>query len=53
MMVLKDFVNRMGLDNVWCEGIVVGVDVDFRYSYLMNSSISGFENVDFFFFVGI
>ncbi|KAF2567104.1 hypothetical protein F2Q70_00027229 [Brassica cretica] len=52
MMVLKDFVNRMGSDNVWCEGTAVGVDADLRYSYLMNSSISGLENADVFLLVG-
>lgn len=52
MMVLKDFVNRMGSDNVWCEGTAVGVDADLRYSYLMNSSISGLENADLFLLVG-
>lgn len=52
MMVLKDFVNRMGSDNVWCEGTAVGVDADLRYSYLMNTSISGLENADLFLLVG-
>ena len=52
MMVLKDFVNRMGSDNVWCEGTAAGVDADLRYSYLMNTSISGLENADLFLLIG-
>ncbi|CAH2034314.1 unnamed protein product [Thlaspi arvense] len=52
MMVLKDFVNRMGSDNVWCEGTALGIDADLRYRYLMNTSIAGLENADLFLLIG-
>ncbi|XP_010551692.1 PREDICTED: NADH dehydrogenase [ubiquinone] iron-sulfur protein 1, mitochondrial-like [Tarenaya hassleriana] len=52
MMALKDFVNRMGSNNVWCEGNGVGLDADLRYRYLMNTGINGLENADLFLLVG-
>ncbi|KAK2968046.1 hypothetical protein RJ640_003780 [Escallonia rubra] len=52
MMSLKDFLNRMGSNNVWCEGNGVHTNADLRSSYLLNSSISGLENADVFLLVG-
>ncbi|KAK3000915.1 hypothetical protein RJ639_021939 [Escallonia herrerae] len=52
MMALKDFLNRMGSNNVWCEGNGVHTNADLRSSYLLNSSISGLENADVFLLVG-
>lgn len=52
MMALKDFLNRMGSNNVWCESNVGNPDADLRYRYLMNSGISGLEKADVFLLVG-
>ena len=43
MMALKDLLNRMGSNNVWCEGTGTNPSADLRYRYLMNSSIAGLE----------
>lgn len=52
MMALKDFLNKMGSNNVWCEGNGVHPNADLRSGYLLNSSISGLENADVFLLVG-
>ncbi|KAK6913509.1 Molybdopterin oxidoreductase [Dillenia turbinata] len=52
MMALKDFLNRLGSNNVWCEGISANLNADLRSGYLLNSSISGLENADVFLLVG-
>ncbi|KAJ9172952.1 hypothetical protein P3X46_016137 [Hevea brasiliensis] len=52
MMVLKDFLNRMGSNNVWCEGNGPSPNADLRSGYIMNTSISGLEKVDVFLLVG-
>lgn len=52
MMALKDFLNRMGSNNVWCEGNGMNPNADLRSGYLMNSGISGLENADVFLLVG-
>lgn len=52
MMALKDLLNRMGSNNVWCEGNGMTPNADLRYRYLMNSSISGLEKADVFLLVG-
>ncbi|XP_028784759.1 NADH dehydrogenase [ubiquinone] iron-sulfur protein 1, mitochondrial isoform X2 [Neltuma alba] len=52
MMALKDLINRMGSDNVWCEGIGVDTNADLRSGYLMNTGIAGLEKADVFLLVG-
>ncbi|KAK9082588.1 hypothetical protein Scep_029059 [Stephania cephalantha] len=52
MIALKDFLNRMGSNNVWCEGNGVRPNADLRSGYLLNSSISGLEKADVFLLVG-
>ncbi|KAI3798633.1 hypothetical protein L1987_33911 [Smallanthus sonchifolius] len=52
MMLLKDFLNKMGSNNVWCEGNGKNTNADLRSGYLLNSSISGLEKVDCFLIVG-
>ncbi|KAI9100083.1 hypothetical protein K1719_024301 [Acacia pycnantha] len=52
MMALKDFLNKMGSNNVWCEGIGVNTNADLRSGYLMNTSIAGLEKADVFLLVG-
>ncbi|GMH26826.1 hypothetical protein Nepgr_028669 [Nepenthes gracilis] len=52
MMALKDLLNRMGSNNVWCEGNGMQTQADLRSGYLMNSSISGLEKADVFLLVG-
>ncbi|KAM7529408.1 hypothetical protein LguiB_032818 [Lonicera macranthoides] len=52
MMALKDFLNRMGSNNVWCEGNGPHPNADLRSGYLLNSGISGLEKADVFLLVG-
>ncbi|KAK4275007.1 hypothetical protein QN277_018153 [Acacia crassicarpa] len=52
MMALKDLINRMGSDNVWCEGISIDTNADLRSGYIMNTSIAGLEKADVFLLVG-
>ncbi|XP_054799209.1 NADH dehydrogenase [ubiquinone] iron-sulfur protein 1, mitochondrial [Prosopis cineraria] len=52
MMALKDFLNKMGSNNVWCEGVGVNTNADLRSGYLMNTSIAGLEKADVFLLVG-
>uniref|UniRef100_A0A5B6ZCG1 NADH dehydrogenase [ubiquinone] iron-sulfur protein 1, mitochondrial n=1 Tax=Davidia involucrata TaxID=16924 RepID=A0A5B6ZCG1_DAVIN len=52
MMALKDFLNQMGSNNVWCEGNGTHPNADLRSGYLLNSSISGLEKADAFLLVG-
>ncbi|XP_071740269.1 NADH dehydrogenase [ubiquinone] iron-sulfur protein 1, mitochondrial-like [Rutidosis leptorrhynchoides] len=52
MMLLKDFLNKMGSNNVWCEGNGKNVNADLRSGYLLNSGISGLEKADCFLLVG-
>lgn len=52
MIALKDFLNKMGSNNVWCEGNGKNTNADLRSGYLLNSSISGLENADVFLLVG-
>ncbi|XP_047315600.1 NADH dehydrogenase [ubiquinone] iron-sulfur protein 1, mitochondrial-like [Impatiens glandulifera] len=52
MMALKDFLNKMGSNNIWCEGNGTRPNADFRSGYLMNTSIGGLEKADLFLLVG-
>ncbi|KAK0597608.1 hypothetical protein LWI29_026842 [Acer saccharum] len=52
MMALKDFLNRMGSNNVWCEGTGTQPNADLRSGYIMNTSISGLEKADVILLVG-
>ncbi|XP_074579764.1 NADH dehydrogenase [ubiquinone] iron-sulfur protein 1, mitochondrial-like [Curcuma longa] len=52
MMALKDFLNRLGSEQVACEGNGVNPNADLRPSYLMNTHIAGLENADAFLLVG-
>ncbi|KZV46163.1 NADH dehydrogenase [Dorcoceras hygrometricum] len=52
MITLKDFLNKMGSNNIWCEGNGSNPNADLRAGYIMNSSISGLEKADVFLLVG-
>ncbi|KAG6387616.1 hypothetical protein SASPL_152808 [Salvia splendens] len=52
MMALKDFLNKMGSDKIWCEGNGPSPNADLRSGYIMNTSISGLEKADAFLLVG-
>ncbi|KAK4430439.1 NADH dehydrogenase [ubiquinone] iron-sulfur protein 1, mitochondrial [Sesamum alatum] len=52
MMALKDFLNKMGSNNIWCEGNGPSPNADLRSGYIMNTSISGLEKADVFLLVG-
>lgn len=52
MIALKDFLNRLGSNNVSCEGNGISPQADFRSSYLLNTSISGLEKADAFLIIG-
>ncbi|XP_057501005.1 NADH dehydrogenase [ubiquinone] iron-sulfur protein 1, mitochondrial [Actinidia eriantha] len=52
MIALKDFLNRMGSNNVWCEGNSMNPNADLRSGYLLNSGICGLEKADVFLLVG-
>ncbi|KAL6552031.1 hypothetical protein OROGR_008185 [Orobanche gracilis] len=52
MMALKDFLNRMGSNNVWCEGNGPNPNADLRSGYIMNTGITGLEKADVFLLVG-
>lgn len=52
MMALKDLLNRMGSNNVICEGNGSNPQADLRTSYLLNTTISGLEKADVFLIVG-
>ncbi|KAJ6368059.1 hypothetical protein OIU78_000602 [Salix suchowensis] len=52
MMALKDFLNKMGSNNVWCEGNGPSPNADLRSGYIMNTGINGLENADVFLLVG-
>eukprot|EP00262_Sarcandra_glabra_P020614 TRINITY_DN82_c1_g1_i1.p1 TRINITY_DN82_c1_g1~~TRINITY_DN82_c1_g1_i1.p1 ORF type:complete len:758 (+),score=120.77 TRINITY_DN82_c1_g1_i1:606-2879(+) len=52
MMALKDFLNRMGSNNVLCEGNGVHPQADLRSDFLLNTTISGLEKADVFLLVG-
>ncbi|GAV60468.1 Molybdopterin domain-containing protein/DUF1982 domain-containing protein/NADH-G_4Fe-4S_3 domain-containing protein/Fer2_4 domain-containing protein [Cephalotus follicularis] len=52
MMALKDLLNRMGSNNVWCEGNGINPNADLRSGYIMNTGIAGLEKADVFLLVG-
>ncbi|KAH6837527.1 NADH-ubiquinone dehydrogenase [Perilla frutescens var. hirtella] len=52
MIALKDFLNRMGSENIWYEGNGPNPNADLRSGYIMNTSISGLEKADVFLLVG-
>ncbi|GLJ26772.1 hypothetical protein SUGI_0521950 [Cryptomeria japonica] len=52
MMALKDYMNKMGSDNIWCEGDGMDPQADLRSDFLLNTSIAGLEKGDAFLFVG-
>ncbi|KAL7143825.1 hypothetical protein ABFS83_08G217100 [Erythranthe nasuta] len=52
MIALKDFLNRMGSNNIWCEGNSPNPNADLRSGYIMNTGISGLEKADLFLLVG-
>ncbi|CBI33579.3 unnamed protein product, partial [Vitis vinifera] len=52
MMALKDFLNKMGSNNVLCEGNGSHPCADLRSGYLLNSNIAGLEKADVFLLVG-
>ena len=52
MMALKDFLNKMGSNNVLCEGNGLSPQADLRPGYLLNTNIAGLEKADCFLLVG-
>ncbi|GJR82257.1 NADH dehydrogenase [ubiquinone] iron-sulfur protein 1, mitochondrial [Tanacetum coccineum] len=52
MILLKDFLNKLGSNNIWCEGNGKNTNADLRSGYLLNSSIQGLEKADCFLLVG-
>ncbi|KAL9251047.1 NADH dehydrogenase [ubiquinone] iron-sulfur protein 1, mitochondrial-like protein [Drosera capensis] len=52
MMALKDLLNKIGSNNVWCEGNGLQSNADLRSGYLLNTSIAGLEKADAFLLVG-
>lgn len=52
MMALKDLLNKMGSNNIFCEGNGMQPNADLRSGYIMNTSISGLEKADVFLLVG-
>ncbi|MQM03656.1 hypothetical protein Taro_036446 [Colocasia esculenta] len=52
MMALKDFLNRMGSNNVLCEGNSLNTQADLRSSFIFNTTISGLEQADLFLIIG-
>lgn len=52
MMALKDFLNKLGSSNVWCERNGAHRDADLRSTYLMNTSIADLEKADVFLLIG-
>ncbi|XP_010271237.1 PREDICTED: NADH dehydrogenase [ubiquinone] iron-sulfur protein 1, mitochondrial [Nelumbo nucifera] len=52
MMALKDLLNKMGSNNVWCEGNGNLPQTDLRSGFLLNSNISGLEKADVFLLIG-
>lgn len=52
MMALKDFLNKMGSNNVLCEGNGLSFLADLRPNYLLNSNIAGLEKADVFLLIG-
>ncbi|XP_023527139.1 NADH dehydrogenase [ubiquinone] iron-sulfur protein 1, mitochondrial-like [Cucurbita pepo subsp. pepo] len=52
MIALKDLLNRLGSNNVWCEGNGPQPNADLRSGYMMNSGIAGLEKADVFLLIG-
>ncbi|XP_022143331.1 NADH dehydrogenase [ubiquinone] iron-sulfur protein 1, mitochondrial [Momordica charantia] len=52
MIALKDLLNRLGSNNVWCEGNGPQPNADLRSGYLMNTGIAGLEKADVFLLIG-
>uniref|UniRef100_A0A6V7NYL7 NADH dehydrogenase [ubiquinone] iron-sulfur protein 1, mitochondrial n=1 Tax=Ananas comosus var. bracteatus TaxID=296719 RepID=A0A6V7NYL7_ANACO len=52
MIALKDFLNKMGSNNVLCEGNGPSLLADLRPNYLLNSNIAGLEKADVFLLIG-
>lgn len=52
MMALKDLLNKMGSNNVCCEGNGVQPEADLRSGYLLNTGIADLEKADVFLLVG-
>lgn len=52
MMALKDFLNRLGCENLRCEGDGLQPIADIRSDYLLNTTISGLEKADVCLLIG-
>lgn len=52
MMLLKDFMNRLGCDNTRHEALAVDMDADSRGSYIANSSVLGVDSADYVLLIG-
>ena len=52
MMALKDFLNKMGCERIWCEGDGSSVDADLRSRFLLNTGIAPLEQADVCLLIG-
>lgn len=52
MLALKDFLNRMGCEQLWAEGDGESVDADLRSRFLLNTGIAALEQADVCLLVG-
>lgn len=52
MMLLKDFVNRLGCNNTRHEALPANMDADSRSSYIANSTIMGVDSADYVLLIG-
>ncbi|XP_038893090.1 NADH dehydrogenase [ubiquinone] iron-sulfur protein 1, mitochondrial [Benincasa hispida] len=52
MIALKDLLNRLGSNNIWCEGNGPQPNADLRSGYIMNTGIAGLEKADVFLLIG-
>lgn len=52
MMALKDFLNKLGSENVLCEGDESEPVADIRGDYLLNTTIAGLEKADVCLLIG-
>jgi len=46
MMALKDLLNKMGSNNVWCIGNGMQPQADLRSGYILNAGIGNLEKAD-------
>lgn len=52
MLALKDLLNKLGCERIWCEGDGQMVDADIRSKFLLNTGIASLEYADVVLLVG-